>query len=438
MGSKKELIGRIEIKNEFDGTEEEKSAFNSAINDPEYINADSFRSQIGTICKYVRTETINVSFERIGKVFDETGHCVMIQYNKFNRGPTLDGRPAKLNDGQIALVKNYIDGFITENGHLKFPTYNDVADFISEKLNKYLIPDTLRHIIRNNFSNDFKTVTGKAMEFNRLNVELSDIEKNLYDLNEKIRGVPTRFLFNLDEIGCEEFADSQDIKVIVPKKYRGNCAPYGINRRKRNSVLVCISADGFDCIPQITIRRSTIENEIYKYIPKEKVQIVNTKKGFITTKSFLLWLNSIFLPFLRNERMRTGYQGQSVLILDGYLPHIKAFESIDLQGEKLTLHFLVPHSSHLLQPLDLCIFSVMKGAQIRFRWFKNVSEQTQELVKIHQSLYKAATPTNCRSSFRAAGIMTKYYQNRHQVFELTYVDVNELDQIPYYQISHIC
>lgn len=135
--------------------------------------------------------------------------------------------------------------------------------------------------------------------------------------------------------------------------------------------------------------------------------------------------------------MRTGYQGQSVLILDGYLPHIKTFESIDLQGEKLTLHFLVPHSSHLLQPLDLCIFSVMKGAQIRFRWFKNVSEQTQELVKIHQSLYKAATPTNCRSSFRAAGIMTKYYQNRHQVFELTYVDVNELDQIPYYQISHI-
>lgn len=109
--------------------------------------------------------------------------------------------------------------------------------------------------------------------------------------------------------------------------------------------------------------------------------------------------------------MRTGYQGQSVLILDGYLPHIKTFESIDLQGEKLTLHFLVPHSSHLLQPLDLCIFSVMKGAQIRFKWFKNVSEQTQELVKIHQSLYKAATPTNCRSSFRAAGIMTKYYQN---------------------------
>lgn len=70
----------------------------------------------------------------------------------------------------------------------------------------------------------------------------------------------------------------KDVKVIVPKKYQGNSAPYGVNRRKRNSVLVCISADGLDCIPQITIRRSTIENEIYEYIPKEKVQIVNTKK----------------------------------------------------------------------------------------------------------------------------------------------------------------
>lgn len=305
------------------------------------------------------------------------------------------------------------------------------------KISKNIYYPILRNIIRNNLANDFRTVTGKSMDYNRLIVDLKDIEQNLYDLNQKIMGVPTGFLFNLDEIGCEEFADAQDVKVIVPKKYRGNSAPYGVNRRKRNSVLVCISADGLDCIPQITIRRATIENEIYEYIPKDKVQIVNTKKGFITTKSFLLWLNEIFLPFLHNQRMKTGYQGQSVLILDGYLPHIKAFESIDLQGENLTLHFLVPHSSHLLQPLDLGIFSIMKGAQVRFRWLQNVSEQTRELVKLHQSLYKAAIPTNCRSSFRAAGILTKYKQYQHKVFEITYVDILELDQIPYYQISYI-
>lgn len=79
----------------------------------------------------------------------------------------------------------------------------------------------------------------------------------------------------------------------------------------------------------------------------------------------------------------------------------------------------------------------MKSAQVHFRWLKNVSEQTREIVKLHQSLYKAATPTNCRSSFRAAGIMTKYTQCQRNVFELTYVDILELDQIPYYQIDYI-
>lgn len=90
MRNKKEPIRRIEMKNEFIVTEEEMSAFKSAIDDPNYINADTFRSQIGTICKYVRTDTLNVSFDRIGRVFDEPGHCVMMQYNKFNRGLTLD------------------------------------------------------------------------------------------------------------------------------------------------------------------------------------------------------------------------------------------------------------------------------------------------------------------------------------------------------------
>lgn len=43
--------------------------------------------------------------------------------------------------------------------------------------------------------------------FNQINIEINDIEKNLYDLNQNITGVLPRFLFNLDEIGCEDSAN---------------------------------------------------------------------------------------------------------------------------------------------------------------------------------------------------------------------------------------
>lgn len=135
------------------------------------------------------------------------------------------------------------------------------------------------------------------MDTYRVLVSLSEIEDNLYNLNQKITGVPPRFIFNLDEVGNEEFADSQEIKVIVLFNYRGNSAPYPIKRRERNSVLVCISANGFDCVPQIKVKRSTIENELYEFIPKDKIQVVNTKKVSSQQKHFYFGKNISFYHF---------------------------------------------------------------------------------------------------------------------------------------------
>ena len=89
-----------------------------------------------------------------------------------------------------------------------------------------MLPDTTRHIIRNNFNKLFKIVDAKPMDISRVLVSLSDVEDNLYNLNQKITGLPPLFIFNLDDVGYEEFADSHEIKVIVPFNYRGNSAPY--------------------------------------------------------------------------------------------------------------------------------------------------------------------------------------------------------------------
>ena len=43
--------------------------FSIAIESEEFKNAVSFTKQVGMLCKFLRTDTIHVSFERIGKIF---------------------------------------------------------------------------------------------------------------------------------------------------------------------------------------------------------------------------------------------------------------------------------------------------------------------------------------------------------------------------------
>ncbi|KAK8835288.1 hypothetical protein M9Y10_042543 [Tritrichomonas musculus] len=44
--------------------------------------------------------------------------------------------------------------------------------------------------------------------------------------------------------------------------------------------------------------------------------------------------------------------------MDDFVGHHNGLETLDLSNE--TFHFLVPHSSDQLQPLDVCIFGSMK------------------------------------------------------------------------------
>lgn len=419
------MIQRIEIKNKFEGTEKEMKAFNDAINDENYIKAQTFRNQVGILCKYLRNDEVFVSYDRIGQIFEETGHCVMDQHHKFNRGYNPDGRPPTLTADQIEEISNYIKEEHLQNNYQIFPTYYDIYDFVRKKFNKNMYIDTLRHIIRDKLGHLFKSVIGVGMEQNRLQVKLEDIENNTNELKRKIEGVPTRFVFNLDEVGYEEFCDSHEIYVIVPSDYKQATAPYAINRRKRTSVLVCISCDNFEIIPQFTVTRSTLDSEIYKYIPASQIQVINTKKGYISGFSFQIWFSEIFLQYLRNLRQRYGYEGESVLILDGYCPHYKALQYFDLKKEKLTLHFLVPHSSHMMQPLDLGIFGAMKGIQCTYNWLQNVSQQTRDIIKLHFQLYKAASPINCRSAFRAAGIVPLTQYKDGKTIETAHFDVTQ-------------
>lgn len=63
-----------------------------------------------------------------------------------------------------------------------------------------------------------------------MEVQLNDIEENLNSLAEETTDVPLPFVFNLDEMGAQDWADACKKRVIVPSGYKLNSAPYGVER----------------------------------------------------------------------------------------------------------------------------------------------------------------------------------------------------------------
>lgn len=388
-------------------TPAESISFQNAIRDPFYRLATTFTDQIGVLCYYMRNGDSFVSYDRIGKLFHKTRYCVLHHHRKFLRGERKDGRPLSLTKDELTIVKNNI--LIAHA--LKppiFPTYDDILEFIKSRFDKDIQTDTLRKLLLQQLGDIFRPCLAKPIDKDRMEASIEKIEANYLQLRNLIHEVPIPFCFNIDEMGHTDYADAPIKTVIVPFNYNKMEAQHPVERScKRASVIACISPIGLVCPPQFAIEsRNTIDKKLFKYVSSNSVQLVGTDSGFVNTESFLLWLKEKFLPELRILRQKFKYNGRAVIITDGLLAHKSAFDSIDLSKENLVIHYLEPHSSDQVQPLDLGIFGGMKRFLSNYKNNTELSPAANQILKIFQALYQMCTPINCRAAFRASGLIT--------------------------------
>lgn len=204
--NQKPMIPRQPMCNVLTWTPEEMEAFNEAKFSLEYMTAKTFRDQIDALCNYLRKGKILVSYERIGKLFNESKHWIWDQHKNNQQGNRNDGRPCSLSSFQIGDVYQNICSCHRSNNPI-YPTYNNVSYYIWQKFNKYIPDDTLRHIFSSEFSDFFKIIESDPKDADRIEVSLKDIENNFNILKNEIQGVPPNFVFNLDEVGCHDYVD---------------------------------------------------------------------------------------------------------------------------------------------------------------------------------------------------------------------------------------
>jgi DDE superfamily endonuclease len=167
----------------------------------------------------------------------------------------------------------------------------------------------------------------------------------------------------------------------------------------------CIGADGSWIPPAIIY---TGENFVRKWHPvgfDPTWKVSNSSKGWTSRDHALMWLKQCFEPMTRDKA-----EGRHrLLICDGHDSHSTADFLAHCIEHKILLFLLIPHSSHIVQPLDAGIF---RGVKLRLSGHvaPSINLGTDKIEKSEWlDFYYAAhgdvfTPENIKSCFSSTGI----------------------------------
>lgn len=105
--------------------------------------------------------------------------------------------------------------------------------------------------------------------------------------------------------------------------------------------------------------------------------------------------------------MRT--QEPRLLIRDGHGSHMTEQFLVECYDNNIHLLFLIPHSSHVLQPLDVAVFGPLKAVYRRLLSNLSPIADTTPIGKItfvnhHNARIEAITKDNIKADWKASGL----------------------------------
>jgi hypothetical protein len=372
---------------------------------PEFMEASTIREQCHHACRLLRDEHVPVvPYSVIRRLLqmnkgDIIFHCK--QYKALGEMAGRNGRPPLLSTDQHEAIVAYL----TDAYERGIPcTLHDISRFIEAEFHVALDHNTIHHLIDRDPR--IRSIRGVPMEDKRVEVSPEAVIRYLADLAGVIQGMPAHFVFNMDEMGHQEWADRQERTCYVPASVPGDQVPIPISGcSKRITLLACIGADGSHLKPLVVIPRKTVDADLLLTgLTSEKVSVASQPKGFINTALFEKWLTEICIPEIVSRRRAHSYEGPVALILDNCSAHRGALLDQLCMENRIVLCFLPPHSSNQLQPLDLSVFGITKRRLARVNRMEALNIQSDHIAQVVCAFMAAAIPINVVGSFKNAGI----------------------------------
>jgi hypothetical protein len=235
---------------------------------------------------------------------------------------------------------------------------------------------------------------------------IADHFKKLGKIIQRERFRPHQ-ISNVDEKGIILGYSSMS-KVITR---RGKKTPYVRQHGKRELVTLveAVSADGY-VFPTFLITKGTVHTYgQFGNIKEEddEVHFGKSPKGWTDDELALHWLKEIYHPYSL-KRIQRGEK--RLLILDGHGSHVTLEFSDFCDVHDIVLFCLPAHTTYLLQPLDVGLFSPLQkyyGKFVEYYYLAtNVGISHSQFLPIYKKARaKAYTRENIESGFSKTGIV---------------------------------
>jgi len=348
------------------------------------------------------------------KIFD-------IQKTQLDRDRANSTSPIKLFCKKTILSSEIEDMIISEIKE-KYLNYSPMRQFeileLARDLSKLELSDSWVTSFLKRHIKEISTVTANTLEDSRSEVKIEEIDNYLNLLNSISDMIHPSLLINIDETGNSE-STLKSFQAVIPKEFELNTCYFKFDRTQKNITLInSISLIGDLLIPGIVIPLLSIPKEIdyCGFIDGKDAVILTSNSGYITSEIFLNYFLSVIIPYINASRSNFNLdQSTALILMDNCRAHItENLNQICSQNNILILTF-PPHTSHLLQPLDLVIFGLFKRKKVSLSWYSQFPEIVQRIAEISNRIRSVSTPENIRSSFRRSGIYVNYSQIPHTI-----------------------
>ncbi|USP81395.1 hypothetical protein yc1106_08669 [Curvularia clavata] len=233
--------------------------------------------------------------------------------------------------------------------------------------------------------------------------------KSWFELVEQTKakyGICDEDVYNFDEAGFLMGKITTQL-VVTASERRGHPKAIQPGGREWVTFIATINAAGWSILPFLIFTGKYHLSAWYEEaeIPRDWA-IAVSKNGWTTNKLGVKWLKH----FIKHTDGKV-VGARRLLILDGYKSHQSLeFQELCKENNIYTL-CMPPHSSHLLQPLDVGCFSPLKRAYSReveslIRNHINHITKLEFLPAFKAAFDRSFTPANICSAFRGVGLIS--------------------------------
>lgn len=168
------------------------------------------------------------------------------------------------------------------------------------------------------------------------------------------------------------------------------------------SIIEAITADGHRLKPLVIFTGETIQAQWFPRTIADWAYEA-TPSGFSNADISVKWLQEIYLP--ETQPYRRGWR---LLLLDGLTSHATFEFQYECWKNEVHLEYIPPHSSHILQPLDVVPFSVLK------RTYRKQIKQFQSMdlsAPVQKRRFLTAYANASTAAFSASNIEAAYVRS---------------------------